>query len=110
MSTNASNVQVIHQVVIIVAQFVFVQFFAEIVLDLVFISLKGGYDIRYFRLIDTQCDIKAARSSIGIGSELDDLGIICLDQFADLGKSEAHLVHFKDDDTSQIVDAGHTTQ
>jgi hypothetical protein len=39
------NAQVIHQVIIIAAQFIFILFFPEIIFDFVFVSLECGYDI-----------------------------------------------------------------
>ena len=46
------NTEVIHQMVIIAAQFVFVQLFAKIVFYLVFVPLEGGYNIGDLELID----------------------------------------------------------
>src|SRR5947207_15479999 len=48
------NAQIIHQVIIIAAQFIFILLFPEIIFDFVFVPLEGGNDIRYFHLVDAE--------------------------------------------------------
>ena len=63
---TTSDVQVVHQVIVIVTKLIFVQFFPEVIFDLVLIALKGGHDIRDLRLVDTQGDIEVAGGGVAV--------------------------------------------
>src|SRR5689334_4798259 len=82
----SSDTQVIHQMVVIIFEFVLIQFLSKVVFYLIVVPLKGSYDIGYFKFIDLDSDEERIGSGIPGSIQLCDLSIIGFYQFADLSK------------------------
>src|SRR5450631_1636868 len=58
ISWDELNAQIIHQVIVIAAQFIFVLFFSKIIFDFIFVTLESSDDIRHFQFVDAKGDKK----------------------------------------------------
>jgi hypothetical protein len=96
------NAQIIHQVIVITAQFVIVMFLAKIIFDLVFIPLESSNDVRDFQFIDPERYVEGSCAGLNIGVKLGDLGVVGFHQLADLGKRKIDFIQFQYHDRTGI--------
>jgi hypothetical protein len=61
------NLQKMHQVIIIAAQFIFIHFFTKIVFDIILVALKGADYVGYFQLVDSYSNLRNAGIRVSIG-------------------------------------------
>ena len=90
-----SELQIIHQVVVIALQFVRIQFFPEKIFHIILIPLESGNNVGHFRFIDPDGNLHDAGFRIVAGIQLGDLCIIGFHQFADFIKGILIAVHFQ---------------
>src|SRR5580658_10728709 len=102
------NIEIIHQMVIIISKFILIQLLPEIIFHLVLVPLKCGDNVGDLCLVNPYGDKEATGRSVRISVQLNDLSIVCLDQLADLGKGEAYLLHFQHDNPARVGYPGNT--
>ena len=81
--------------IIIIAKFIFIIFFANKITDAVFVALKSGYDIRNFQFIYFYSYDKSPVSASVHCIKLGDIGIICFNKAAYFAKRIIFSFHFQ---------------